>query len=278
MKQQVITVEQALKWGNFLLRICPVIVMIVLMLGGVLLVSSKLAPRWVAMVGVPLSFVAGWVWWSIATTHWRLWALEHVRNIHDLFTQAEQDGLIYRKGSLFERMEIRTRPQRERMEALEMRFDVPDEHTDDPTVPEVTCIRYSPLQLWISFVMGLFATGLGIYMMASGHSLAFGGILVIGGGVWLRQDLRRLLEKHPPVILNEHGITLRGRLITWDDVVREEVVRRGSGRTKNRTVLNVYHAAGQEELDLGVLPIDMHKLRQLMRTYRARHEALRARS
>lgn len=70
---------------------------------------------------VPASFIAAWTWWSFSVPRWRLWAYERVDSTSDVHAKAVQAGLVWPRGSFFERTEITSRAQRERQAELERR-------------------------------------------------------------------------------------------------------------------------------------------------------------
>jgi len=70
-----------------------------------------------------LAFFAGWplAWltWSFLVPRWRVWAYEHVEDLDELKMRAVEAGLIWRDGHFFERTEIRSKQQRQRIHELE---------------------------------------------------------------------------------------------------------------------------------------------------------------
>jgi hypothetical protein len=68
---------------------------------------------------LPFSLLAAWGWWSLAVPRWRLWAYARVASTGELRQKAETAGLVWPRGSLFERTEIRTSAQRLLQEKFE---------------------------------------------------------------------------------------------------------------------------------------------------------------
>ena len=69
-----------------------------------------------------MGFALAWAWWSLAVPRWRLWAYERVSSTGDLHRAGIAAGLLWPKGSLFERSELTTQAQRSRREKLEHEF------------------------------------------------------------------------------------------------------------------------------------------------------------
>jgi hypothetical protein len=66
-----------------------------------------------APIGVVLGFVAAWLYWSIAIPRWREWALRRGADPDELQHRAEKVGLVWKRGSVFERTEFRPRRREE---------------------------------------------------------------------------------------------------------------------------------------------------------------------
>ncbi len=66
-----------------------------------------------------LSFVGGWLAWSLLVPKWRLWAYERVHDIAELKRQAVAAQLIWPEGHFFERTEIASPALRARLRELE---------------------------------------------------------------------------------------------------------------------------------------------------------------
>jgi len=51
-------------------------------------------------------FLIAWIWWSISVPQWRKWALRKGIDEHKLQRWAVLTGLVWPKGSIFEKTEI----------------------------------------------------------------------------------------------------------------------------------------------------------------------------
>lgn len=69
-----------------------------------LAVGAEIGPTaWWLFLAV--GFVLGWTWWSQAVPRWRRWALRRGVNPDRLHKWAVITGLVWRKGSMFEKTE-----------------------------------------------------------------------------------------------------------------------------------------------------------------------------
>jgi hypothetical protein len=267
---QEVSVEAALKRGNLLLKVAPLAVIFMGMgLSGFILPGTGM-PGWLIAVCFVGSFAAGWLVWSILVTHWRIWALTHVRNVHSLFDIAVSEKLIWPTGSWFERTEIRTAEQRAMIEALAVRASVPDVWNDDPLVPTMTELRWSRTEHAVTLVVGIVVVGIGVYMVVNEISklwgLAMVAITIIVGG----KDVPRLRDRPAQITIDEHGITLVDKAhFTWANITRERVVTKGSGRS-SYTALEFQHPVGSVEVKIDQMDMSKEELRHRLRVYRAR--------
>ena len=70
-------------------------------------------PGWSFLLGVLALIIigplAGWVWWSFSVPRWRKWALRNGATENKLQKWAVATGLVWPKGSIFERTEFRVK-------------------------------------------------------------------------------------------------------------------------------------------------------------------------
>ena len=66
-----------------------------------------------------LGFVIAWCWWACMVPRWRVWAWQRVDDLRGLRVSAVRAGLIWPKGHLLEKTEIRPRPLKEKLRTLE---------------------------------------------------------------------------------------------------------------------------------------------------------------
>lgn len=268
-----VTVDAALRKGNIQLKIVPVALMLLFMVVPFVVSEVSDLPMGLLFVtGFLGGFVVGWLWWSIATTRWRIWAYTHVRNIHELIEVAVAEKLIWPKGSFFERTEIRTKAQRELLQQLEVRFATPDEQEDDPSVPEETVGRFSRFQMGFLITWGLAMLGFSAYLFTTDGSPLV-PLMIAALGAWVAVDGgRKLLRARPVLVVGSAGITLKdGPRIPWDEISSAQVAIRGSGRS-TRHMLEVHHGGSRSEVEIGSLDISKKALRHALKVHRLRWE------
>ena len=87
--------------GWMLVNIPAIIIML-----SVFLIGLALMPNlwWISL---SIAFFLGWIWWSFTIPRWRRWALNRGANPDKLQRWAVITGLVWRKGSVFEKTEFR---------------------------------------------------------------------------------------------------------------------------------------------------------------------------
>jgi hypothetical protein len=94
-------VFEAIRRGQLVVNL-PVLAMI--FLGGICSVKVLRGP-WI-LLGMFGSIAGAWLWWSLAVPRWRLWALRSGCDPDELQAQGMETGLLWPKGSFFEKTEL----------------------------------------------------------------------------------------------------------------------------------------------------------------------------
>lgn len=230
-------------------------------------------PVWVIIITAVLSFAFGWLYWAIAITRWRIWAFDNVRNVHELKTRAIGKQLIWPDGSIFEKTELRSAAQKQKLAELSEKFKQPDLFIDDLTVPLETIIRYSKVNTIFSVILGLFvACGSGYYLMQVKFDwwlLAF----MVGGVYLLVSGYRKSQNREPQITISNEGIqTVKDSFYNWDDISDEAARVIGYGKS-SKPHLCFNCPEGKREIDISELDISFGKLEKLLIVYRNRHNS-----
>lgn len=270
MQAAEVTVETALERGRSMLKTAPLAVLILLIVTAVFVGPKIGLPTWAIGVVFALAFPLAWLTWSILVTHWRIWALLHVRNTQELFGNAVDEKLIWPEGSWFQRTEIRTAGQRAMFEALSVRSSTSDVWNDDPGISDVTEIRWSLKELIVTGVIAIAIILVGVYMIFKDPSDILGWallvlVVIIGG-----MDMRKLIDRRTPIRLDDQGITLLDQpCIPWETITGDRVALNGSGRS-SYTALEFRHPNGAEEIRIDQMDVSKDELRHRLRVYRFR--------
>lgn len=266
-----VTVTQAIDRGRRMINYPVAIIQFTVIVGSIFVVVLFSLPGWLVTVGILAGFVASWVYWSFAITKWRVWAFENVRNVHELKQRAIKEKLIWKDGSFFEKTEIRTADDKEKLQSLESKFLQNDVFIDDSSVPDETVVYYSKSKNFLQMVIMLIAMGAGIYLLAVSTNYLAGGLLTAFGAFFSFKEYRQATNTTPQIILNSKGIeTVSAPFYEWKDITDDEAVARRTGKTTNH-YLNYNYPNGGEQLKIDDYEISQRELDNLLRVYRGRY-------
>jgi hypothetical protein len=229
---------------------------------------------WIAIIGLLLSFIVTWLYWSFAVTKWRLWAFENVRNVHELQKRAFKDNLIGKAGGFIEKTEIRSADDKRRWEELQVKFKQDDIFTDDLSIPAETQLRYSKNVAIFVIILGLALTigGVCLGIFTPKHVWFAGAIMGVGGLVLTIVGYRRYTNRNPQIILNNEGVsTAKISFYSWADITGEDtkVVQQGKS---SRTYFIYTCPEGDKRVDIAELDVRKSYFEKLLRVYRGRYE------
>lgn len=236
--------------------------------------EALFAKGWIFPLGFIGTFVLMWLWWSLMITRWRIWAFEHCRNVHELKQRAISAGLIWRDGSWFEKTEIRSRKQQQKLSLLEDKFQKDDqvEVIEDTSLSNETRIYHSKLALGILWMGGIGLLGYGIYTILDGDVLGY--LFAIAACYMLYLGYKKSKIKEPHLILNESGIkTLNTDFISWEEVTFIETSCHGSRWYLSIRIKKAYtNSEHWEEMELSDLNMAPKKIAALIRGYQQRYK------
>lgn len=92
--------------------------------------KSGLISKPIMLVGFVISFILGWLVWSLLIPKWRIWAFEKINEkLHTaLKEEAVKAKLIWPDGHLFEKTEIRSAEQKAKIKAINDRIKELNNH------------------------------------------------------------------------------------------------------------------------------------------------------
>lgn len=143
-----VSVEAALKKAIRIRNITALIIIPYFLPFGIYLTLEGYSGT-VALTGAALCFVfcfiVGFFYNKTAMAHWRIWAFTNVRNVHELRDSAAQ-YMFVPKSKLHFRTEFPSASFKQKWEALQYKFDTPDEIVEDMTLPDMIVIPVNRAQ------------------------------------------------------------------------------------------------------------------------------------
>lgn len=273
MKMKRVTVGKAIQKGHLMVNL-PVFTIMLLGFALTFYIEGLVDNGWIFPFGFIGTFVLMWLWWSVMIVRWRILVFEQCRNVHELKRRAISAGLIWPDGSWFEKTEIRSRKQQQKLKILENKFQAADdtERGDDASIPSETKIYHSKLSLGISWFSGTGLIVYGIYAISEGDITGY--IFMIVACFILYQAIKKSKIRKPYLILSEKGIkTLKTPFISWEDIAYIETSF-DSSRWSLTWRVNQNKANGNsvDEIDLSDLSMSPKKIDTLVKVYQQRHK------
>jgi hypothetical protein len=264
--KETVSVEQALNKGRLQLKYLPMITTFSCIGVSIFLFYLKKFDGWIVFAGFVIGFSLGWLVWSYFVNIWKIWAYENVRNLHELKRKAIEENLIWESGSWFEKTEFRNYEQKQKLNQLEKKFLEEDIFKDDLSVPKETIIRYSRITIFFLFIIYLFIAVTGVYFVLEKE---YFGLVPLAVGLYMSYNqIKKILDKNPQIIINAEGIKLKDeQLFKWKNIRNDRVFTQKRG--KNTTT---YLAFNDEMIDIDELDIKRKELENILHVYRVRSE------
>ncbi|MEP0265422.1 hypothetical protein [Dokdonia sp.] len=272
--RQYVSVDKAIWKGHFMVN-APVL----LSLFGIPALSfylkyQGLIPVWGIFVAFLIGFVLAWLIWSFMITKWRIWAFNNVRNVHELKKRAIEEKLIWGDHSKFEKTEIRSKYQKEKIDKLKHKFEKEDIYKEDYSLPLKTAIYFSKTTIIFQLVISIFLLIVGIYFIffSKEKYQIWAFLAVIFGAYYTFKNLKKSLDRKPHISIDRQGITSRVYgFAPWAEIMDEEIIYEPDGKN---TIPFLFYYIGEdvyEKIKIDELNVSQKKLKNILRTYRIRY-------
>lgn len=251
-----------------------IVIMLGIMVISIFLGAKKLLPFWIMPVGFLFSFIAAWLYWSIVITKWRIWAFENVSNVHDLKKKAIQHKLIWKDGSIFEKTEIRTQRDKEKLIELVSKFEKQDSFKEDFSIPRKTEIYFSKSTNFIELIVSIGIIAVGFYLINIGTTGGYviGAVMLLIGLFSSSKHFKRFSNSEPQIIIDKNGIqTGPNEIYNWSEISNEEVIIEGYGKSAKSYLIFNFGDNEYEKILIEDLNISNFDLENAIRTHRIRN-------
>ncbi|GIZ07335.1 hypothetical protein [Flavobacterium sp. UMI-01] len=124
-REEEIKLNKVLNKGQIFINF-PVIIVMFSFIGIFYYLNKiELISRPIMLVGFVISFLLGWLVWSLFIAKWRIWAFEKIdEKFHAILKEeAIKTKLIWPDGHIFEKTEIRTTEQKLKILAINNRIE-----------------------------------------------------------------------------------------------------------------------------------------------------------
>jgi hypothetical protein len=222
-----------------------------------------------------LAFVLPWLTWSFLITKWRIWAFSNVSNLTKLHKEAVISKLIWERGSIFEKTEIRNSKERALIKEFERQMDSKKKSRVSLDVDEIPIILnpnevkifYSKSLILLEFtIKGIFPLLGGLYFISINYENWFGYLIAIFGIYKCIYHSIQLFSKEPQIILNKQGIYLEKEgFFGWYSVHSLDIQNLGKDSS-----LSFISERRNFHIELNYLDIDPDELERLINNYTSR--------
>jgi len=186
------------------------------------------------VAGLFLGFILAWLWWSYRIVKWRIWAFENTEKSdwQKLKERAINQKLIWNDGSIFEKTEIRSREENQKILEINSKINQIeinkkedelslDAIEDDPLVPSQIDYYYKRVETIMSLVLPIILSLLGIYLIGVDQIL-IGAISIIMA--FYQTNLNRISDvwkKEVQFSIGNKGINFKNLsdlgFVIWED-------------------------------------------------------------
>ncbi|MFD2145446.1 hypothetical protein [Mucilaginibacter antarcticus] len=239
--------------------------------------NSWLVVGGIILLTFVLFFYLPFLYWSKRTTAWKLWAFDHVDDVHELKIVALQAHLFPLYGSAMDQLQIQSTKEREQWAKLQERFQFRGNFIDDSSIPAETNIYFSKLELSLNILLGLFISSIGItalYLSSIKASTIWvkliGFAFALAPWYMIIATFKNLLNRKPQLTLNKTGLyTWDNGLVPWD-VIYDIEVTATQRRNFIKYTLHFKYPGGIVNKEITELDTNRNKLERLIRVYRGR--------
>lgn len=236
------------------------------------LVDSSGMPIWclapALLFSVAASSLAG-IWLN---TEWWIWAIQHVRNVHELKFRAISSQLMAEDGNWRHKIWFKTPGQKRRLRDLAYKFDIPDDVPNDTSVPPRTEVAYDKRRIVAEMVFETAMIAGLLYLVSTGakHQI-FLVIFAVYIVYRIFRCVRVLQSTDAPLAIGNEGIRIKNVFKKWEEV------RALAEPDYQNSDLRIYFEASDrpdaldyESIGVGNLQITEERLAHLLIVYRHR--------
>ena len=107
--EKSLSIGLAVLVGQLIVNVPVFLIIIGMAFFAIMFIATKY--YWLSFILLPVGICLGWLWWSFMVPRWRRWAYEHGADPDKLQVWAVATGLVWPKGSLLEKTEIKLKDE-----------------------------------------------------------------------------------------------------------------------------------------------------------------------
>lgn len=256
----MVTLNKAILRGHLTVNIPVLIILFGLPFLFSYLETKKVILLYQKNILIPSSFILAWLYWSFVIVKWKLWAYKNVKELDELKLLAVKQGLIWQDGSFFEKTEIKTKSEKQKLLNYENDFynSIDFELKDRRII-----VFFSKRKTFLSTLLSILFLLFGLFLIVkSNESITvhvFGIICCTIFGLFCLIDIKNFLNRKPQIVISKNGIELNnGKVYKWNEIKNEKIITESTLK-----YLTFEHLFGSEKIllnDLDTNEIQIEKL------------------
>ena len=267
MTKESLTVKEAIKKGKFWVSGISTGLLVILILVGMVLNSIEWISDYALGMMVVIGFSLSGIYWSIASTKWKIWGFTNVRNVHHLLERAYEESILPKENSFSRHLQFWSSSDKKKWEKLQLKFKEKDIRKKAKDFPKVMKIYADRPIIIFYFTLNLFLLWFISLMIIEGEILwlsipVFCGIAYLAFGQY-----RKLFFKKPQLTLSKKGIeSVDHTLYRWTKI---KDVKINKQMHNNAQTFYLEYRTPKEfiSLRLDLLKVDIDDLREAIRIY-----------
>ena len=219
--KETISVDYAILKGKLIVLYFKLFIFFIFIVFGILSVTQFAIHFAVGLLGgVIVGYIFMKIYWKYASKSWQLWAFETVSHVHELKRKAIDLDLINNNFILDQEMVSKDMIYVQKVNFIRKRFEVPDKHYDDLSIPKEVRIFVSKPISFFFFILGLGLISSVFYMYFKfNFEIIYLILLLISGILLVFSSIKILLQKEPEIIINIDGIQIRKHnFVHWNAI------------------------------------------------------------
>ncbi len=273
---KTLNVETAIKKGKLFLIWIPLIVMLTLFGISIFLFDINLT---LGISTFLLGFILPLVYYSRISVLWKIWAFDRVRNVRELYKKGIEAQIIYRQNSFYDKLEIKSKSEKRKIEQLYERLYIPDEPIEYFETPPETYLENTGAKHWAHFIVYLIMLVLSISFLLYYYDSIEENIkilllaaILLPIVIYEYYKYRKIIKNKKFVRLNDQGIeTETHGFISWYYIIDIDVINSGK---------ELFYAIDDGDspdaihlsIDLENYEFDLIALDKAIKTYQYRYE------
>lgn len=273
---KTLSVKAAIKRGKLFLLWIPLTTMLTLFGISIFLFETNLT---LGICTFLLGFILPLVYYSRVSVLWKLWAFDRVRNVRELYKKGIEAQIIYRQNSFYDKLEIKSKSEKRKIELLYERLYIPDEPMEYFETPPETYLENTGAKHWAHFIVYFVMLVLSIFFLLYYYDSIGGNIkilllaaILLPIVIYEYYKYRKIIKNKKFVRLNDQGIeTETHGFISWYYILDIDVINSGK---------ELFYAINDDEgpdvihqsIDLENYEFDLVALEKAIKTYQYRYQ------